>query len=87
MFCKKGVLRNFAKFTGKHLCRNLFFNKVAMARKSSKLYITTKTSKNTKIYSLTLRDFYEVLRIDENNYVEDENEDTAERKIISERNN
>ena len=58
-----------------------------MARKSSKLYITTKTSKNTKIYSLTLRNFYEVLRIDENNYVEDENEDTAERKIISERNN
>ena len=27
MFCKKGVLRNFAKFTGKHLCQSLFFNK------------------------------------------------------------
>ena len=26
---KKGVLRNFEKFTGKHLCQNLFFNKVA----------------------------------------------------------
>ena len=26
---KKGVLRNFTKFTGKHLCRSLFFNKVA----------------------------------------------------------
>ena len=25
---KKGVLRNFAKFTGKHLCQSLFFNKV-----------------------------------------------------------
>ena len=25
---KKGVLRNFTKFTGKHLCRSLFFNKV-----------------------------------------------------------
>ena len=23
-FCKKGVLRNFAKFTGKHLCESLF---------------------------------------------------------------
>ena len=22
------VLRNFAKFTGKHLCRSLFFNKL-----------------------------------------------------------
>ena len=28
MFCKKGVTRNFAKFTGKHLCQSLFFNKV-----------------------------------------------------------
>ena len=26
---KKGVLVNFAKFTGKHLCHSLFFNKVA----------------------------------------------------------
>ena len=26
---KKGVLRNFAKFTGKRLCQSLFFNKVA----------------------------------------------------------
>ena len=26
---KKGVLRNFAKFTGKHLCQVLFFLKVA----------------------------------------------------------
>ena len=26
---KKGVLRNFGKFTGKHLCECLFFNKVA----------------------------------------------------------
>ena len=29
VFCKKGALRNFAKFTGKYLCQNLFFNKVA----------------------------------------------------------
>ena len=28
VFCKKGVLRNFAKFTGKHLCQSLLFNKV-----------------------------------------------------------
>ena len=26
---KKGVLENFAKFTEKHLCQSLFFNKVA----------------------------------------------------------
>ena len=29
VFCEKSVLRNFAKFTGKHLCQSLFFNKVA----------------------------------------------------------
>ena len=29
VFCEKDVLRNFAKFTGKHLCQSLFFNKVA----------------------------------------------------------
>ena len=26
---KKGVLKNFAKFTGKQMCQSLFFNKVA----------------------------------------------------------
>ena len=26
-----GVLKNFTKFPGKHLCRSLFFNKVAVA--------------------------------------------------------
>ena len=25
---RKGVIRNFVKFTGKHLCQSLFFNKV-----------------------------------------------------------
>ena len=29
LFCKKGALGNFIKFTGKHLCQSLFFNKVA----------------------------------------------------------
>ena len=29
MFNKKCVFINFAKFTGKHLCWSLFFNKVA----------------------------------------------------------
>ena len=28
VFFKKSVLRNFAKFKGKHLCQSLFFNKV-----------------------------------------------------------
>ena len=29
VFCEKFGLRNFAKFTGKHLRQSLFFNKVA----------------------------------------------------------
>ena len=37
VFCKKGVLRNFAKFTGKHLCQSLFFNKVACLRPATLL--------------------------------------------------
>ena len=34
---KKGVLRNFTKFTGKHLCQSLFFNKVAGLRPANSL--------------------------------------------------
>ena len=29
VLCKKGVVRNFTKFTGKQLCQTLYFNKVA----------------------------------------------------------
>ena len=29
---KRGVLRNFAKFTGKHLCQRLFFKKESLAQ-------------------------------------------------------
>ena len=31
-FKKNGVLRNFAKSTGKHLCQSLYFNKIAGRR-------------------------------------------------------
>ena len=34
---KKGVYRNFAKFTGKHLCQSLYFNKVAGLRPATML--------------------------------------------------
>ena len=37
VFCKKGVIENFAKFTGKHLCQSLFFNKVAGFRPATLL--------------------------------------------------
>ena len=34
---EKGVLRNLTKFTGKHLCQSLFFNKVAGLRPTTLL--------------------------------------------------
>ena len=34
---KKGVLRNFTKFTGKHLCERSVFNKVAGLRPATLL--------------------------------------------------
>ena len=37
MFYKKRVLRNYAKYTGKHLCQRLFFNKVAGLRSATLL--------------------------------------------------
>ena len=32
LFCKKSIIGNFTKFTGKHLCQSLFFNKAAGLR-------------------------------------------------------
>ena len=37
VFYKKGVLRNFAKFTGKQLCQSFFLNKVAGLRPATLL--------------------------------------------------
>ena len=40
---KKGVHRNFTKFTGKHLCQSLFFNKVAGLRPKTCSFIKKET--------------------------------------------
>ena len=37
VFCKKGVLKNFTRFTGKYLCQSLFYNKVASLRPATLL--------------------------------------------------
>ena len=34
---EKGILENFTKFTGKHLCQGLFFNKVVGLRPANLL--------------------------------------------------
>ena len=36
---EKDVLRNFAKFTGKHLCQGLFFNKFFLQNTSRRLHL------------------------------------------------
>ena len=64
VFCKKGVLRNFAKFIGKHLYQSLFFNKVAGLRSVTLLKKETlvqvfscefcEIAKNTFLHKATL---------------------------------
>ena len=43
MFCKRGVLGNFIKFTGKHLCQSLVFNNVAGLRPQACNFIKKET--------------------------------------------
>ena len=52
MFCKKSVPRKFPKFTGKHLCQILFFNKVAGLRPA-----TFKRDSGVGVYQWILRNF------------------------------
>ena len=53
---KKGVLRNFAKFTGKHLCQSLFFNKVAGLRPATLL------EKKETLAQVFSWEFYEIYK-------------------------
>ena len=55
IFCKKGALKNFAKFTRKHLCRNLFFNKDAGLRPA----FLFKRDSDTGVFLWILRNFQE----------------------------
>ena len=54
VFCKKGVLENFAKFTWKHPCQSLSFNKVAFIKKETLAQVFScefcEISKNTVSY-------------------------------------
>ena len=54
MFCRKGVLENFTKLTGKHLCWSLCFNKVANLRPESLL----KKRTPTQVFSLEFNEFF-----------------------------
>ena len=54
LFCEKFVLKYLAKFTGKHQCQSLFFNKVAVLRQ---LY--SKRGFGTGAFLWILRNIYE----------------------------
>ena len=54
VFCEKGVFRNFAKFTGKHLCQSLFFKAYNFIKKETLAQVFfcefCRISKNTFFY-------------------------------------
>ena len=53
VLCKKGALRIFTKFTGKHLCQSLFFDKVTGLRPTTLL----KKDSGTDVFLWILRYF------------------------------
>ena len=59
VFCKKVVLKYFAKFTRKHLCQSLFFNKVADL--SMRLYWKRESGTDTFLHDETLQQEYSFL--------------------------
>ena len=57
IFCKEGVLRNFANFTGKHLSQSLFLNKIFLKKESlAQVFYSEfcKISKSTFFYRTPL---------------------------------
>ena len=70
VFYKKGVLIIFAKFTGKHLCQCLFFNKVA----GVSLQLYSKRDFDTNV-------FLWILRIFKNNYFKEHLRTTVSDRI------
>ena len=54
VFWKNGVLKNFAKFTRKHLCQSLFFNKVAGLQACK---FTLKNDSGTGLFLWILQNF------------------------------
>ena len=61
LFCKNGVLKNFLKFTGTHLCWSLLFNKVVglrLASSSKKLSTLWKKSLRQRCFLLNFSKFF-----------------------------
>ena len=57
MFCQKGVLKNFAKFTGRHLYQSLCFKKLQAKKETLAQvfsYEICELFKNTYFYKIPL---------------------------------
>ena len=52
LFCKKGALRSFAKFTGKHLCHSLFLIKL---QASGNIFISIKKEILARVFCYSYR--------------------------------
>ena len=60
VFCRKSVLRNFAKFTGKHLCQSfLFIKKETMEQLFSCEFCEISKGKDT-LWNFSFRAFHEI---------------------------
>ena len=64
VFCKKGVLRNFAKFIWKHLCQSLFFNKVADYNNLSEIWNLKSETSNVLLTDKFLSWIFEIKEIE-----------------------
>ena len=61
VFCKSGVLKNFAKFTGRHLCQSLFFIKATGRTPFHLFYRTLLVTAYVGTYKMPSK---EILRIE-----------------------
>ena len=63
LFCKKCVLRNFAKFTGKHLCQSLFLIKLQASEFceiSKSIFFTEHLWASTSDFEVFMVDFFNI---------------------------
>ena len=58
MFCKIDTIKNFVKFTGKHLSRSHLFNKAASLSSATLLKKESGTSVTSKFYKICEDVFY-----------------------------
>ena len=59
IFCKKAFLKNFAIFTGKHLCWSLFLTKLQVLRSATLLKRDSNTSVFLWIYCEILKNYFD----------------------------